>query len=446
MSKEVPISKGGGQKDTLGEAEASKLFNLNRRDFLRLAGIAFLAAEAACTPTAQPIIDSLATDTSEPQETESANFPTVELASQDVLDNFELKCGPSCEGMDKESIFGWTMDKSNFVFFVDKNGDQAGRMQIEDEWIPIYGSNVGNVVIWLLPTSGVTPVAPGSSLGTAQTEIVLSYDLSPVATGEDILVQYFNPSIPNSTSNPATFSISRESTAYNGVKLAAPLQYETPTPEVEQFKTCAPENYEDCYIPAEKLFGGEYLQWLYTLSKPFDTKNFNTSAKLLNYNNGWLMYYPVEDAPHFDLEGSAPFRRDVTAGYTTYDGHQYLVMPVEFFDPVHPDKNQWVVTVHPLYNDTHEFSKDEIDLLIDIWKTKMNYTVILSRTTPEFSEKSDPLVSKSFDMYPDMVKRIDRFVDNLDTGQVRDMAALSEPGIILLNLIASSNNNGHWFE
>lgn len=411
----------------------------SRRDFLRVAGAALLAAEAACSPIARSVVDTITPGTPEaPATATSTPFPSVELSSESVIQDFLSKCGPSCEGMDRESVFGWSLGENNFAFFLDKNGDQAGRMLINDIWYPIYGTNVDNTVIWLLPTSGVTPVAP--SLGTTESEIVLQYDLSPVFRDEDILVQSYNPT---SKADPETFIIPKSSPSYGGVKNAAQVKFETPTPEPKEYSICNLENFRDCPIPAEDLLDGSYLRWLYTLSKPFPSDvitNIPMEIVRVDFHDAFITY-DIDTAPNFVGAGDRkPFRRLVTSGHVIYEGNEYIVVPVEYYDKNQPEQSQWVITVMALRSKTGPIPEQYVRQHINTMSKQMNVTPISTEATGvrtmQTLDAPDPLVTQTFTRYKDMMTRFRKFASGEDT------AALSQPGIILLTSVAISN----WFK
>ncbi len=212
---------------------------------------------------------------------------------------------------------------------------------------------------------------------------------------------------------------------------------ETPTPEVKQFPVCQIENFRDCPITVDDLFNGNYLAWLNTLSKPFDQSKIKQVPMEVMY--GGLIVYDTKTAPNFRDPATAPFRRDVTAGYASYQGIDYIVMPVEYFDPKHPDKNQWVITVYSMYWPGHnqESVNKKTPLFIDPWRKYMKTTPIYNNDIND-QQAEDPLVKMTFDNNPDMAERFGRFISG------EDMGALSKPGIVVLNLMTIPN--GHWLE
>ena len=214
---------------------------------------------------------------------------------------------------------------------------------------------------------------------------------------------------------------------------------ETPTPEVKQFPICQIEKFRDCPITVDDLFNGNYLAWLNTLSKPFDQSKIKQVPMEVVWGN--LIVYDTKTAPNFRDPATAPFRRDVTAGYASYQGIDYIVMPVEYFDPKHPDKNQWVITVYSMYWPGHNQEKTNKNTLpiINAWRKNMKITAIINNDITEHAE--DPLGKMTFDNNPDMAERFGKFVSG------EDMGALSKPGIVVLNDIGIWSGAGaHWYE
>ena len=157
-----------------------------------------------------------------------------------------------------------------------------------------------------------------------------------------------------------------------------------------------------------------------------------------------VIIYNPKTAPNFRDPATAPFRRDVTAGYASYQGIDYIVMPVEYFDPKHPDKNQWVITVNSMYWPGHNQEKANKTFSagsVYIWRKSMKITAICNNNViSDIGEDAeDPLVKKTFDDNPDMAERFNKFMSG------EDMGALSKPGVVLLNFIATTSG-GDWLE
>ena len=65
----------------------------------------------------------------------------------------------------------------------------------------------------------------------------------------------------------------------------------------------------------------------------------------------------------------------------------------------------------------------------------MNITAIYNNDISQIAGGAeDPLVKKTFDNNPDMAERFNKFMSG------EDMGALSKPGVVLLNVIASGHS------
>jgi len=145
---------------------------------------------------------------------------------------------------------------------------------------------------------------------------------------------------------------------------------------------------------------------------------------------------PNYEGPNFQVKGSEPFRRNVTAGYTEMTDnngvlHRYAVVPVELYDKHHPDKNQWVITVKDFHTQPRFKATDgAIDYWMRIRQTNMKQTPIWTNYLDPWATDSavDPLVKRTFTNNPDMDQRFTRFVQG-------DLSALSDKGIVLLTFI-----------
>lgn len=143
---------------------------------------------------------------------------------------------------------------------------------------------------------------------------------------------------------------------------------ETPTPEVKQFPICQIEKFRDCPITVDDLFNGEYHRWLKTLSKPFDPAKLKwVPMQLINGPGLPVIGYDTNTAPNYRDKSTAPFRRNITSGITTYQGSDYLIIPIEYADPQdpgNPEKNVWVIGVMPIIIKANE------QLVVNDWKNK----------------------------------------------------------------------------
>jgi hypothetical protein len=218
-----------------------------------------------------------------------------------------------------------------------------------------------------------------------------------------------------------------------------PTETATPTPEVKQYPICAVENFRDCPIPVEDLFNGEYLRWFETLFTPFDpaavadyTPPYYQDVLGPNYKTGEL----IEDFTNVEIVlDSKGLRRDKTAGYAELvkNGitYQYLVLPVELYDPQNPRQNQGVITIWPI-----------VDFAPEVWNEPIvndtDKASLVERYAPEKSfwlfakpypfRPPDPLFDMVLAAHPELQERLDRFAAG-------DMTALSSSGIILIHII-----------
>ena len=215
---------------------------------------------------------------------------------------------------------------------------------------------------------------------------------------------------------------------------------ETPTPEVTQFPICQIEQFRDCPIPLEDIYNGNVDKWLDTLKKPFDPAKIN-DVPLVWYHGWESIRYKVKDGGNFKVLGP-PQYRDITAGYMVYekDGvkYEYIFLPILFWDSK-TNESHWVKTVSPLYARDGYSGKFIEKFNIDTWRNKMKITTIFTSNSMHLPNPNiiDPLVAMTFEKYPDMADRFQKFVDG-------DMSVLSEKDMIFLTLIGTSS--GHWLE
>ncbi len=208
---------------------------------------------------------------------------------------------------------------------------------------------------------------------------------------------------------------------------------ETPTPEVKQFPICQIEKFRDCPISVEDLFNGEYHRWLKTLSKPFDPAKIKwVPMQLINGPGLPFIGYDTKTAPNYRNESTAPFRRSVTGGVTTYQGSDYLIIPIEYADPQdpgNPQKNVWVIGTEPIIIKANE------QLVVSVWKNKMHIAPIAT-SDKHWSDRSQvPLLTKSFEGNPKMAEYFQEFLAG-------NLSAL-DGKLVEIEIGTSSD---HWFE
>jgi len=202
---------------------------------------------------------------------------------------------------------------------------------------------------------------------------------------------------------------------------------ETPTPEVKQFPICQIENFRDCPITVDDLFNGEYHRWLKTLSKSFDPAKLKwVPMQLIDGPGLPVIGYDTKTAPNYRNESVAPFRRNVTSGVTTYQGSDYLIIPIEYADPKdpgNPQKNVWVIGV------VLGITKANEQVVVDGWKNKMHIAPIVTSDKDWQDSSQIPLLTKSFEENPEMAKYFQSFLagslNALDGKLVQIMIAIS---------------------
>jgi len=179
----------------------------------------------------------------------------------------------------------------------------------------------------------------------------------------------------------------------------------TVPPEVIDYGICEPENFRNCPVPAEDLFNGNYLRFLESLSRPFDENNMRQVPMVLD--KFWdHLGYPRDTLPNFSgietigPDSGADFRRGITGGVTVYDGKEYILFPIEYYDPSNPDKNAWVITVCPLFDPddpSYKVSDANVAGVINVWRNMMKYPPLGLSATEDGYLTPNPLVSLTFD-------------------------------------------------
>jgi hypothetical protein len=225
---------------------------------------------------------------------------------------------------------------------------------------------------------------------------------------------------------------------------------DVPKNEVVNYGVCAPEKYKDCVIPPDDLFNGKYEAYLNTLSKPFDPSKFKNPMPTMQLMDNGAMIYNPDTSPNFNDHDSAPFRRNVTAGYTTAGKHKFLVLPIEYADmedPTNKDKNVWVIGVVPLYRESKNLyvqGGSVIEAIKD-WENKMNIAPLVTSPVSVNTYETNPLVDQTFAAHPDggsdpsnpgMSERFQQFMNG---------KASALKGMVL-NLSILRFQNKHWYE
>jgi hypothetical protein len=202
---------------------------------------------------------------------------------------------------------------------------------------------------------------------------------------------------------------------------AIPTEIATEEPKVKDYGICEIENFRECVIPEEDLFNGEYLKFLRSISKPFDPTTFKDPLPPLVRFGFFGIEYSQDTAPNFP-NGGTPFNKDRTFGIVIReDGRNYAIMPIEYpdrEDPTNKDKNVWVILEQNLFTVDNATTKGrnltegEIQrYIIKDWED-MNIVVIETNMYNETNgvREADPLAKRTFEKYPDMSLRFDKFV------------------------------------
>jgi hypothetical protein len=218
----------------------------------------------------------------------------------------------------------------------------------------------------------------------------------------------------------------------------APTATITPTP-VPEYPITTIENFRDCYVPVKELLDGSYFKWLNDVIAPSlipwfqkheDKIKTDVAIFPIALKAGNAFTFDPATRPNFEDHETAPFKRDVTFGHTTWtesDGSTmlYQLLPVFYYDV----KTQ---QVHPILTITPVQVMDEnlISLGDKIYSQDMNMTPIIVEDT--FYGQKDPLVSQFFVRVGDeMEARLERFFNG-------DFSALSDEDMLFLTDISAS--------
>jgi len=212
-----------------------------------------------------------------------------------------------------------------------------------------------------------------------------------------------------------------------------PIPTETPAPEYPFVPNI--ENFRECYVPVEELLDGSYFRWLKDVIAPtlvpwfqeHEDKIKDVSLDSVDIPSGKVIVFDISTMPNFEDSQTAPFKRDVTFGHTSFqesDGGAllYRVLPIFYYiretQQVHP-----VITVNRIYNE------DTIEKVNNSYINDMNVTPIYF--SDEYFGEKDPIVAQSFDTIgrDEMMDRMLQFLHD------KNFSALSDEGIVLLTRV-----------
>ena len=211
-----------------------------------------------------------------------------------------------------------------------------------------------------------------------------------------------------------------------------------PAVEVKQFPVCGIENFRECPVTLEDILNGNVMRWLETQKKPFDTDKIK-NVPLIWYEGWDRIQYDTRTAPNFTDPATDQQHRDIAMHLqNVVDGvtYNYIYLPVEVYDPA-TKESHWVQTVSPIQARGTFSAKDAEAWAIKYWHD-MNFAPIVTSNLLIGIKTPDPLVGLTFQAHPDMSTRFQNFVSGVD------MAALSEPDILLLNFITYDTK--HWLQ
>ena len=224
----------------------------------------------------------------------------------------------------------------------------------------------------------------------------------------------------------------------------------TPTPK-PSYELCPNiEAFRDCYVLEEELLDGSYWNWLNEVVAPtlvpwfqaHEDKIKDVSLDSVDVPSGKVITFDISSSPNFEDPETAPFKRDVTSGYTTtprdrerifevsdldFDTLMYRVYTVFFYEKSTQE-------VYPLIFVDPTFTEDEdlIDKINKQYLEGMNVTLIHFDDTLFGTPYS--IVSDSFEQIgrKEMEKRMIRFL------REGDFSALSDEGIVLLTGVSTA--------
>ena len=219
----------------------------------------------------------------------------------------------------------------------------------------------------------------------------------------------------------------------------------TPTP-LPSYDLCPDiENFREAYIPVEELLDGSYFRWLKDVVAPTllpwfqaheDKIRTDVSISPIALEAGNAFIFNAATVPNFEDPETAPFKRDVTFGYTTIERSGdsdllYIIFPVFYYDMDNQQVDP-ILTVTPAYLATEE----AIALASDIYINDMNMTPII--VDDIYYGKKDPIVRRAFANVGS--ERMDASLEDFYTNV--NFSALSNEDMIFLTTISATD----WFK
>jgi len=200
---------------------------------------------------------------------------------------------------------------------------------------------------------------------------------------------------------------------------------------VKEYPQASLENYQECYVPVEDLFGDKaYFKWLEKTFHPelmlwfqeheevrrTDWRVQPVTDSLAAYDISYevLKFSAPGEPPWFTVEGSTPWKRDVTFGYTVVEGNTYVLYPVFYYQD-----NQIYTTVYAarIYNEGQDERMNES-------YANMNQTATIASPDPFDQDVLAKRTWREQGGETAMQAKLDRFMEE-------DLSALD--GLVLLN-------------
>ena len=224
-----------------------------------------------------------------------------------------------------------------------------------------------------------------------------------------------------------------------------PTETPIPTPTeipAKEYPITTIENYRDCYVPTEELLDGSYWNWLNDVIAPtlipwfqeHEGKIKDVRIAAIGLNTGNCLVFNPETAPNFEDPETAPFKRGVTFGHTTWESNgdpaDWAILAPIFYYDVETQQVYPILIIRPIGHHDEEKIKEANR----IFTQEMNITPILTENT--WCGYEIPVVSQLFARVgnDEMDTRFQRFYEG-------DFSALSGEDMMFF----SSTSVFNWY-
>lgn len=229
------------------------------------------------------------------------------------------------------------------------------------------------------------------------------------------------------TASPTTTATEKPTATPTATEVpATPTAEFTATLEAT-YPVCSLEKYRDCPISWQDLYNGKYLNWLKTLSQPFDESQVNKDVKVVNFPGTLITYGGSFGNPNTD-----PVRRGVTAAFVEindgevgykdwYGKRDVAVLPVEFDVD---GQSVWRIFIMTKGNN----ESDSIFISnLKKWATGKSFGIITNEYytgVHSGGNTKDPLTVVSFEEDPNLPGELHTFAENKDPNDLPPNAVL----------------------